>query len=120
MINKLLSTPTAQLGKASRFAVFQIKLWSHCARLLKKNRSGRQAAALSYHTIFGLVPLAIVMVLMFQSFPAYSGAGEKVKNVFYDELRLNIEYPDPDNAEKMVVLTDRVDDIVGGLFEGLN
>jgi len=29
----LLSTRTAQLGKAGRFAVFQVKLWSHCIRL---------------------------------------------------------------------------------------
>ncbi|MHC4498121.1 MAG: hypothetical protein ACYS21_03300, partial [Planctomycetota bacterium] len=77
MLSKLLSTPTAQLGRASRFLVFQIKLWSHCARLLIKNRSGQQAAALSYHTVFGIVPLAIVTLLMFQSFPAYSGVGEK-------------------------------------------
>jgi uncharacterized BrkB/YihY/UPF0761 family membrane protein len=66
-LKNLLSTPTAQLGKASRFVVFQIKLWTHCARLLKKNHSCRQTAALSYHTIFGIVPLAIVMLLIFQS-----------------------------------------------------
>ncbi|MHC4194705.1 MAG: hypothetical protein ACYSQZ_01925 [Planctomycetota bacterium] len=71
MLKKILTTPTAQLGRASRFAIFQIKLWSHCARLLNKNRSGQQAAALAYHTIFGIVPLAIVTLLIFQSFPAY-------------------------------------------------
>ena len=120
MLGKLLSTPTAQLGKAGRFAVFQIKLWSHCTRLLKKNRAGRQAAALSYHTLFGLVPLAIVMVLIFQSFPAYQGVGEKVKTIVYQELRLNIEYPDPADPEKTMVLTDQLDGIVGGFFKGLN
>jgi YihY family inner membrane protein len=122
MLSKLLSTPTAQLGKASRFAVFQIKLWSHCARLLKKNHSGRQAAALSYHTIFGLVPLAIVMLLIFQSFPAYSDVGEKVKGIVYKELHLNkIKYaPDQDVPEEKVVLTSKLDEIVGGFFEGLN
>ncbi|MCK4887088.1 MAG: hypothetical protein KAS96_06845, partial [Planctomycetes bacterium] len=86
MIGKLLSTPTTQLGKAGRFLVFQIKLWSHCARLLKKNRSGQQAAALSYHTIFGLIPLAIVMLLIFQTFPASSNVGDKIKNFVYEEL----------------------------------
>ena len=70
LIKKLLTTPTTQLGKASWFLVFQIKLWSHCLRLLKRNRAGQQAAALSYYTIFGLVPLAIVVLLAFQSFPA--------------------------------------------------
>jgi membrane protein len=123
MLKTILATPTEQLGKASRFLVFQVKLWSHCVRLLKKNRSGQQAAALSYHTIFGIVPLAIVALLIFQSFPAYTGIGEKVKNLVYEELHLtNIEYPagDPEEPEKTVVLTEYLDKIVGGFFVGVN
>ncbi len=102
MLTKLLSTPTAQLGKASRFAVFQIKLWSHCARLLRKNRAGQQAAALSYHTIFGVVPLAIVMLLVFQLFPASENVGNKVRAFAYEQLNLtNIEYaPDVEKPEE--------------------
>lgn len=121
MLKKLLSTPTTQLGKAGRFVVFQIKLWSHCARLLVKNRSGQQAAALSYHTIFGIVPLTIVVLLVFQSFPAYSGLGEKVKNIAYEQLNLStIEFPDPANSEETVRLTEYLDGIVGGFFTGVN
>jgi len=122
MLKKLLSTPTAQLGRASRLVVFQIKLWTHCARLLRKNRAGQQAAALSYHTIFGLVPLAIVMLMIFQSFPAFSDIGQKVKGLVYEELHLDIEYPNPDpNAsQRTIVLTEQLDDIVGGFFTGLN
>ena len=120
MIKELLSTPTTQLGKGSRFLAFQIKLWSHCARLLVKNHSGQQAAALSYHTIFGLVPLTIVMLLIFQSFPAYSDLGEKVKDIVYQQLQLNIEYPAPDNPEITVKLTEKMDEIVGSFFTGIN
>jgi uncharacterized BrkB/YihY/UPF0761 family membrane protein len=79
MFDKLLSTPSAQLGRVGRFAVFQIKLWIHCFRLLKKNRSGQQAAALSYYTMFGIVPLAVVMLMVFQFFPAYQDAGQNQK-----------------------------------------
>ncbi len=75
-LKELLSTPTTQLGKAGRFAVFQIKLWSHCIRLLETNLAGRQAAAMSYHTVFGLVTLAIVTLLIYQSFPAYRNVGD--------------------------------------------
>jgi membrane protein len=121
MLKKILSTPTAQLGKASRFAVFQIKLWSHCARLLKKNRAGQQSAALSYHTIFGIVPLAIIMLLIFQSFPAYSDVGDKVKTLVYEQLHLTtIEYPDPANPDENIILTEYLDNIVSGFFTGLN
>jgi YihY family inner membrane protein len=119
MLEKLLSTPTAQLGKASRFVVFQIKLWSHCAKLLEQNRAAQQAAALSYHTIFGVVPLAIVMLLLFQSFSAYQGVGQNVKSLIYDHLNLSdIKSTLPGGEEKM--LTDFIDDIVEGFFTGLN
>ena len=122
MLKNLLSTPTAQLGKAGRFAVFQIKLWTHCARLLRKNRSTQQAAALSYHTIFGIVPLAIVMLLIFQSFPAYSEIGEKLKNMVYKELNLaTIEYaPDKQKPEEKIKLTENIDNIVNKFFTGAN
>jgi len=116
-LNEILSTPTAQLGKAGRFVVFQIKLWTHCARLLRKNNSGRQAAALSYHTIFGIVPLAIVMLLIFQSFPAYSDVGEKIKSFIYDQAHLsNIQYPNPSNPDQTVKLTEHLDKVVANFF----
>lgn len=122
MLTKLLSTPTTQLGKAGRFAVFQIKLWSHCARLLRKNRAGQQAAALSYHTIFGAVPLAIVMLLIFQLFPAYKNVGDKVKFFVYDQLHLStIEFtPDDEMPQEKVKITDNIDKIVAKFFTGTN
>jgi uncharacterized BrkB/YihY/UPF0761 family membrane protein len=117
-LEKLLTTPTTQLGKAGRFVVFQIKLWSHCARLLKLNRSGQQAAALSYYTIFGIVPLAIVILLLFQSLSA-EDIGQNVKILVYDYLELReIRYSTNDGQE--VLLTNHIDAIVQQFFEGLN
>jgi membrane protein len=121
MLEKILTTPTEQLGKVSRFLVFQIKLWWHCVRLLIKNRAGQQAAALSYHTIFGLVPLAVVTLLIFQSFPAYKGVGDRVRGLIYEQLHLStIEYADPANPEKSIKLTEHLDKVVGKVFTGLN
>jgi membrane protein len=122
-LKNLLSTPTTQLGKASRFVVFQIKLWSHCARLLKKNRSGQQAAALSYHTVFGIVPLAIVMLLIFQSFPAYSDIAEKVKNFIYDQAHFSA-FRSPaasdEDPQETVTLTEHLDELVARFFAETN
>jgi membrane protein len=121
MLKKLLTTPTAQLGRVSRFVIFQIKMWTHCARLLRKNRAGQQAAALAYHTIFGLVPLAVVILLIFQSLPAYSGVGEKVKTVIYKQLHLStLQFPDPANPQQHIMFTEHLDRIVSRVFEGLN
>jgi membrane protein len=123
MFSRILSTPTAQLGRAARLAVFQVKLWSYCARLLRKNRSGQQAAALSFNTILGLVPLAIVTLLMFQSFGPYSTVGDKLKTAVYEELHLtDIKYPARDTAEpqKEIALTDYLDGIIEQFFTGVN
>jgi len=122
MLKKLLSTPTTQLGKASRFLVFQIKLCFHFVRLLRKNRAGQQAAALSYHTIFGIVPLTILVLLIFRLFPAYSDVGEKVKNGVYEQLHLStIEYtPDPEKPEEKIMITEYLDDIAGNFFTRLD
>jgi len=122
MFQELLSTPSAQLGKAGRLAVFQIKLWSHCVRLLKANRAGQQAAALSYHTIFGVVPLAIVILLIFQLFPAHKNVADRIKTLVYEQLHLTtIEYhPDPQNPEKKIMLTDYLDGIIGDFFKGVD
>ena len=122
-LKEILCTQYAELGKASRFLVFQIKLWSHCARLLKKNRAGQQAAALSYHTIFGVVPLAIVMLLIFQSFPAYSDIGDKVKDLIYEALNLTtieITTAGAEGNENTEMLTEYLDGLVGRFFASVN
>jgi membrane protein len=131
IFSELLTTPSTQLGRASRLAVFQIKLWSHCARLLRLNRAGQQAAALSYRTIFGIIPLAIVMLLIFRLFPAYTDIGMKVKDLIYNELQLsNIKYQINDadtdinaattDPKDTISLTKSLDDIVAKFFVGVH
>ena len=123
MLRTLLSTPTAQLGRAGRFAVFQIKLWSHCTDILKQNRSGQQAAALSYHTIFGIVPLAIVMLLIFQLFPAHKDIGDKIKQFIYEQANLSAfesTTPAERDVQKTVTLTEHLDAIAARFFAETN
>jgi membrane protein len=123
MIGKLLSTPTAQLGRAGRLVVFQIKLWSHCARLLRINRAGQQAAALSYHTIFGLVPLAIVALLIFQGLGTYSDYAEKIKDFVYDQANLSAFESLPaagEDSQEKKSLTEHLDDLIKKFFTGVS
>jgi len=121
-LKQILTMPTTQLGKTTRFLVFQIRLWSHCARLLVKNRSTQQAAALSYHTIFGIIPLTIVILLIFQLSPAYKDLGVRLKASVYEQLRLaNVEIaPDPKAPDETVMMTEYVDDIVNNFIGRLD
>ncbi|MCI0500060.1 MAG: YihY family inner membrane protein [Planctomycetales bacterium] len=99
-IRQLFTLPTQELGKWSRFLVLQIRIWFHCFRLMGVNRCLTQAAALAYHSIFGILPLAIVILMIFQMFPANREAGERVKKLLYDSLNLtNIEYPAEEPAD---------------------
>jgi membrane protein len=120
MLKKVLSVPTEELGKWSKFAIVQLKLWRQCARLLRRNRSGQQAAALSYHTIFGIVPLAIVILMVFQLFPAYRDNGEKVKVFLYEQMHLSeIKYPNGDDSGS-IKLTEKIDDITATFIDKLD
>jgi YihY family inner membrane protein len=93
-ITRWFTAPTEELGRWTRFLVFQIRIWWHCFRLLGVNRCGTQAAALSYYTIFGIVPAAIVMLMIFQLFPTYREVGTQVRAFVYKQLNLTmIEYP---------------------------
>jgi membrane protein len=115
------TTPATRLGRAGQFLTFQYRLWFHCARLLKKNHATQLAAALSYYTIFGIIPLAIVMVLIFHSIPEYRKTGDQLKQFLYEELRLTqIEYPNPDRPEERILLTDYLDRIIDGFFAGFD
>ena len=111
IISDLLTTPNTQLGRAGRLAVFQIKLWSHCAKLLRLNKAGQQAAALSYRTIFGIIPLAIVMLLVFRLFPDYQDLGMKVRNLIYDELQLSSIIYTPNSDIDSTMLQSDANDI---------
>ena len=94
-MKNLLTLPTNELGKWSRFAVLQVRIWFHFGRLfIGVNRCLTQAAALAYHSIFGLVPLAIVTLMVFQMFPAFQGASEKFKDFAYESMNLTkLQYP---------------------------
>ncbi len=94
-ISKLLETPSSELGKMTRFMVLQMRIWFHFGRLfIRQNRCLTQAAALAYHSIFGLVPLAIVILMVFQMLPAFESVSVKVKNFAYEQMNLtSIEYP---------------------------
>ena len=122
MLKEILTSPTEELGRWSRFVWFQFKLWPHCARLLKVNRSGQQAAALSYHTVFGIVPLAIIILMVFQLFPGYSESGVQAREALYDYFNLsNIEYPlDDKEGSETIKLTEKIDEITEQFTANLN
>lgn len=92
-----MSKPRGESRSLSRYLVFHIRIWLHCFRLIGVNQCMTQAAALAYHTIFGLVPLTIVTLMVFQMFPVSRELGNRLRNYAYDQLNLTITYPETKN-----------------------
>jgi len=126
---KRLMSPTQELGKWSRFLALQVRIWWHFGRLfIVRNRCLTQAAALAYHTIFGLVPLAIVSLMVFQMFPAFNDVSDKVKTFAYEQMNLtSIEYPveaemdsvepsDPEDQSPHITVAQKLDELSQGFI----
>jgi membrane protein len=93
-LRQWLSQPLEGTKSWTRYLIFQVRIWLHCFRLLGANQCMTQAAALAYHTIFGLVPLTIVTLMVFQMFPASRELGDRLRNYAYEQLNLTITYPE--------------------------
>jgi membrane protein len=62
---RMIVSPGQELGRGARFVQFQLRLWYFCARRLRQNNAMAISAALSFHTIFAMVPtIALAVVVM--------------------------------------------------------
>lgn len=66
-IEDLLTRPGHQLGRGARFLRLQIDLWRFCARRLQEHNLGAMSAALSFRTIFALIPMLVLAFLVIKS-----------------------------------------------------
>ncbi|MBS3822022.1 MAG: YihY/virulence factor BrkB family protein, partial [Phycisphaerae bacterium] len=80
-IRNLLRTPWEELGSWARFLRYQIHLWSYCIKQLHKTNAMAMSAALSFRTIFALVPMLILAFVMLKSLGLSGQQGELVRDV---------------------------------------
>ena len=66
-IRTLLTAPRAELGRWARFCRYQIQLWRFCARRLHEHNARAMSAALSFRTIFALIPVLLLGLLVTKS-----------------------------------------------------
>ncbi len=111
-----------QFGRITDFLLFQIRLWPRCVKLLFKNRADREAAVLSFNTILGLVPLAIVILLIFNALGTFDDLGGKMRNFFYEQAFIrNIQFqPDPNHPEQKITLAQKIEEFTRSFYQNLN
>ncbi|MBN2446277.1 MAG: YihY family inner membrane protein [Phycisphaerae bacterium] len=67
-IEDFLTRPGEQLGRGARFLRTQIELWRFCGRRLRAHNVAAMSAALSFRTIFALIPTLVLAFLVLRSF----------------------------------------------------
>ena len=68
-LQRLLRSPSEELGRGGRFLAYQIRLWSFCGRKLLKDRLQVTASALSYKTLLSLIPVLVLFSLVLTLVP---------------------------------------------------
>jgi membrane protein len=122
-IEWLISHPVAELSRAQRFLRFVVDLARHGARELRADDAAQMAAALTYRTIFGLVPLLMVSMLAFRLFGDMEAAARQLQSAAYAFLNYQVDPTRPEAMAFKAALDERLLDImraVGSLsFEAI-
>lgn len=88
-LRRLVTRPADELTGAQRSLRFALNLTRYCAGQLAGNRAPQMAAALTYRTLFSLVPMAVLALLVFRSFVGMDSAQTILKDTAYDYLGLS-------------------------------
>jgi membrane protein len=119
----LISRPVAELSRAQRWLRFAVDLTRHCSRELRGNDAAQMAAALTYRTIFGLVPLLMVSMLAFRLFGDMDKAARHLQSAAYTFFNYEVDSTRPEAMAFKAALDERLIDVmetVGGLsFEAI-
>jgi len=77
-VGRLLSTPGEELGHWARLLRFQIDVARVCVKRLREDNAMAMSSALSFRTIFALVPVLVLALLMLNSFKAFGDRQQHV------------------------------------------
>lgn len=86
-----LTKPGSQLTRGQKFIQVSLDLARHARRQLRENSATTMAAALTYRTIFGLVPMIVMALIVFRAFGGFDDSKEGLTNLVYDYLQLNVD-----------------------------
>ena len=90
-IEKALRRPGEQSSRGARFLRFQVELWRHCARRLHENNLLAMCAALSFRTIFTIIPVLILGFLVLKSIGVVEDGERTLHNILNSSRLAQIE-----------------------------
>jgi membrane protein len=113
----LIAHPVAELSRAQRFLRFSVDLVRHCSRELRQNDAAQVAAALTYRTMFGLVPLLMVSMLAFRLFGDMQTAARHLQSAAYAFFNYEVDPSRPEAAAFKHALDERLLDLMTSVSE---
>jgi membrane protein len=115
LVKRLLHSPTHELTRWQRSVVYGIELARHGAAELRHDKASQVAAALTYHTLFSLLPTIVLAMVVLQSF-----VGVEDRNHFKNEVvsfllpeAADVDYFDFSNSAE----TERAQELMKGRQE---
>jgi membrane protein len=87
-VRRLLTQPISELNRWQKAVRYTVAVCRYGAGELEENRASQMAAALTYRTIFSLVPLFVLSLLVFNAFGGFSSVGGNLRETIYDYLGL--------------------------------
>lgn len=95
-VHQLIATArrwfTQPLGELNRWqltARYAVGIARYGANELREDRASQMAAALTYRTIFSMIPLFVLSLLVFNAFGGFQTVGGDLQTKIYDYLGLN-------------------------------
>lgn len=80
---RLMTRPVDELTRWQRSVRYMIDLFRHCGRQLLQDRAEEMAAALTYRTIFSLIPLFVLGLVVFRIFGDFEDVQKTMQTQLY-------------------------------------
>ncbi len=114
----LLESPTDELGRLGRIAVYQIRLWRFCGRHLVQDRLMTEAGDITFKTLLGLIPALVIFLLVINFFSRGPEIGRQVQDAIFQALNITDIHLKVDGEE--VDLVQKVGAMVEAVRERMN
>jgi membrane protein len=88
-VRRLVTEPIGELNRAEKSLRFASNVAVHCAGELRRNDAGQMAAAMTYRTIFSLVPTMVLLLLVFRGFGGFEQMRGELEERIYNYVGLS-------------------------------
>ena len=123
-VERVRTAPGEELGRWARFVRFQLHLWRFCAKRLWENNVTAMSAALSFRTIFAMVPAIVLAVLVLKAVGVLEDSRQSLRQFLEGSgfAQIAMVQPDAEDADpsastpgEVLNVADEIEELVAGV-----